>query len=430
MIIHIVQAGDTIDSISQKYQISTSKLLQDNGLEASVILVIGQTLVITYPLQSHTVQEGDTLGGIADAYHITVKQLLRNNPYLSDREYIYPGEIIAIRYHNAAIKISTNGYAYPFIDKGTLKKTLPFLTYLSIYNYQATSEGIIISGGDDFDDDEIVRMAWAYNVAPLMLLTTLTTQGKANIEVAYNILLNKEYQERNIDNILEILKSHNYYGLNLTFQYVSPTTVKLYEDFLARVSSRLNKEGYPVFVTINPRINYSMNDISFEKVDYSLLSQMAKELMFLTYNWGVALSPPVPNSVYMSKDFLNYVATQIPSEKINIGLSVIGYDWKLPYEPDTSKATALTFDRALALANDVNAVIQYDEEHQAAYFEYEDLSGFQHIVWFKDARSIDALVKLVLGYKFHGIGIWNIMQYFSQMWLVINTQYEIDTLPI
>lgn len=126
MIIHIVQAGETIDSITAKYQISKIKLLQDNGLSATVYLVVGQTLVIAYPIQTDTVQEGDTLDSIANSHDITVRQLLRNNPFLSDREYIYPGEMITIRYHNAETKISINGYAYPFIDKSILKSHYPF----------------------------------------------------------------------------------------------------------------------------------------------------------------------------------------------------------------------------------------------------------------------------------------------------------------
>lgn len=49
---------------------------------------------------------------------IAVLQLLRNSPYLSDREFIYPGETLVISYaDNIIMKLSINGYAYPFIDK-------------------------------------------------------------------------------------------------------------------------------------------------------------------------------------------------------------------------------------------------------------------------------------------------------------------------
>ncbi len=37
-----------------------------------------------------------------------------------------------------------------------------------------------------------------------------------------------------------------------------------------------------------------------------------------------------------------------------------------------------------------------------------------------------AYVKLAPQYGFYGVGVWNIMRFFPQMWLVINSQYEIE----
>ncbi|MDF2951775.1 MAG: Peptidoglycan-binding lysin domain protein, partial [Anaerocolumna sp.] len=49
-----------------------------------------------------------------------------------------------------------------------------------------------------------------------------------------------------------------------------------------------------------------------------------------------------------------------------------------------------------------------------------------HIVWFKDARSFNAIAYLVYEYGLQGLSIWNIMNYNSQLWLVININYEIE----
>ena len=39
-----------------------------------------------------------------------------------------------------------------------------------------------------------------------MFITTLTLQGKDNIETVYKLLLNEESQDRLIENILQLLK--------------------------------------------------------------------------------------------------------------------------------------------------------------------------------------------------------------------------------
>lgn len=167
MTIHIVQSGETIYSIADRYGVSVDRLILDNGILKPSRLVVGETIVILRPEMSYTIQEGDTLASIADKHEVTVFQLLRNNPYLSDREYIYPGETIVISYEEDKIRtIATNAYVYPFVDMNTLRRTLPFLTYLTIYSYEVTREGEI----NDIDDIEIIQTAKAYGVVPIMIL--------------------------------------------------------------------------------------------------------------------------------------------------------------------------------------------------------------------------------------------------------------------
>jgi spore germination protein len=127
--------------------------------------------------------------------------------------------------------------------------------------------------------------------------------------------------------------------------------------------------------------------------------------------------------------FINYVLGYIPPGKVIAGMATIGYDWELPFSAGLSNVYPLTLDRALDLARNVGATIQFDNISQTPYFLYSiNTSGSQieHIVWFIDARSINALLDLVNEYKLLGIGIWNITIYNTQLWLVIYSQYEIE----
>jgi Predicted glycosyl hydrolase len=90
---------------------------------------------------------------------------------------------------------------------------------------------------------------------------------------------------------------------------------------------------------------------------------------------------------------------------------------------------SLTLDHAIDLARNVGATIKFDDISQTPYFTYETtINGFfaAHIVWFIDARSINALLELVIKYQLHGVGIWNITIYNSPLWLVINSQFDIE----
>jgi spore germination protein len=425
MVIHVVKPGETIYTIAKLYGVTAEKLIQDNELKIYSNLVIGQTIVIVYPEQTYTIQEGDTLDSIASSNGITLMQLLRNNPFLFDKKFIYPGETLVIRFNTSDITIRTNGYTNPFMNRDILRKTLPYLTYLSIFGYRTTVGADIIG----IDDTEVIQIAKEFGVAPIMLLSTFTGQGVGSIETVYSILNNIDLMERHIENILYILREKGYYGLNLTLQYLNVANKQTYEFYITKLVNRLNSEGYLVFITLSPELIYYPNEITFERIDYTVLGQLVDGITLMSYNWGYSYGAPAPvTSASLLKEFYEYAITLIPPEKIFTGIPIMGYDWDLPYVVGISRANSLTFDSAIALAGQVGATIQFDEVSQTPYFEYVDKQyGIEHIVWFIDARSIDALVKLVPEFGLLGIGIWNIMYFFAQMWLVINSQYKLET---
>jgi spore germination protein len=428
MKIHVVQQGDTITSIAESYGITVERLLVDNDLPNPYDLVIGQSIIIVYPTITYTVQEGDTLNGIAVAYNTSILQLLRNNPFLSDREYIYPGETLVISYGEKRGKIATNGYANPFISIETLRKTLPYLTCLSIFGYTVTENAEILEP----NDEEIIEIAKEYHVAPIMLVSTLSYQGIGSAEAAYNILFNEENVNRYIENILNILRRKGLVGVSFIYTYLTSVNLDAYNNFTEEVTKQLNREGFIVLTSIPPRTEVQANIITFEKIDYSQIGNDANQIIVMNYSWGHNPGPPAPTaSIFMLQLYLDYLVTLIPTDEMYIGLPVFGYVWRLPYIIGVTEANALTYEAAITLASETGSEIKFDETSQNPYYELIDnRSGYpiEYNVWFVDARSINALIGLIEEYNLPGIAVWNIMSYFQQMWLLINSQYEIETI--
>lgn len=422
MTIHVVQNGDTINSIADTYGVSADRLILENGLKNPDRLVVGETIVILKPEVSYMIQEGDSLGSIADKYDVTIDQLLRNNPYLSDRKYIYPGETIVISYERNVIRaIATGGYAYPFINIDVLRKTLPFLTYLTIYSYEVTNEGEI----NDIDDIEIIQTAKAYGVAAIMMLTSSAQSIEEEIIVIHSILSSKEIQERVINNLILIMETKGYRGISINTPYIQQSDRSLYEEFVIEFTDRLSKAGYKVYITFNIRIFQLLTGTIFTGIDFAKLGREVDGITLISFAYGYSEGiPPGTTSLDTIERFIEYSTSLVPPEKTDIGIPVIGYIWKYPYIPGVSKGMAISYDSVIELAYDNNAEVEYDEITNAAYFQF--ISNDEYVVRFWDARSVDGFVKLVPEYGLHGVSIWNIMNWFPQMWLVINSQYEID----
>jgi spore germination protein len=425
MTIHVVQPGETLAYISDLYNIPVERLILENGINNPDNLVIGQTIVIVQPEVVYTVQAGDTLGSIAQQQGVSLMELLRNNPYLSDRQFIYPGETLVIRYQTNKIRtIATSGYIFPYIDRSILVKTLPFLTYLTIFNYRVTLEGSIIASEDD---TELIRLAKLYGVAPMMFVSTFTEQGVSSSEVVYSILSNPEVQDRLIDNTLAILESKGYYGVNMYAEYINYENIDYIADYLKRAADIFRARGYRIALTVTPEIKIEGQTITIERLDYSKLAVSVDAIAFSSYEWGRSYSLfSSVTPVNATREILNYAVSIIPPEKIFLGLITAGYDWQLPYVPGVSGANAVTYDSAIQIASEYGIPIQFNEAAQAPYFYYVNGEQDLHVVWFKDARSFNAIAGLVSEYGLQGLSIWTVMNFNAQLWFVINTQYDIE----
>ncbi|EST11331.1 C40 family peptidase [Sporolactobacillus laevolacticus] len=91
--VYIVQAGDTLWSISNHHGLSVQKIEQLNQLNDSMIYP-GQKIYVQEVSENYTIKSGDSLWSIAKIYGTTVEQLMKINHLSSDR--IYPDQGLAL----------------------------------------------------------------------------------------------------------------------------------------------------------------------------------------------------------------------------------------------------------------------------------------------------------------------------------------------
>ena len=425
MEIYVVRAGDTVYSIADMFGVTAERIIQNNGLLNPEKLVVGQTLVIQIPRTVHIVKAGDTLYSIARMYGKTVIQLLQNNPYLILNRELQIGEEVVIDYEGEKIgNVRVNGYAYPFINTSVLQMALPYLTTVTVFGYGFDTEGELYP--PRVNDDEVIRLAYDYSAAPIMLISSMDANGVFNSYIASEVFRNEAAQDNLIDNILSTMKQKGYVGLDVDFEFIEPDDRLAYQEFLRNVTARLNAEGYTVNVDLAPKVSADQPGLLYEAHDYEAIGGIADTVLLMTYEWGYMYSEPKAVApIPEVRRVLDFGVNVIEPKKIYMGVPNYGYDWNLPYVKGTA-ATVIGNDEAVRIAAQNNASIQFDERAQSPYFNYTDQFGRQHEVWFEDARSIDAKLRLINEYGLLGAGYWNIMRPFDQNWLVLNGIYNIE----
>lgn len=427
MKIHVVQKGETLFSIAQQYGVSARLLQKLNQAPTDGALVPGQTLVVLLPERTHVVRRGDTVWSIAREHGISTRELYQNNIFLQGQGALIPGEelILSLQDVHREGSLGVNGYAYPFINGDLLRQVLPYMTYATPFTYGIGADGGLVA----LRDEGILAAAGQYSVLPWMHLSTMTEEGRFSSARAEALLGSVPRQETLLGQIKEILKEKGYGGLDVDFEYIRPELGAAYAAFVDRLRRELNSLGCSVLVALAPKTFAGQRGLLYEAHDYAALGRAANGVLLMTYEWGYTAGPPMAVApLDKVRQVVDYALTEIPAEKLFLGVPVYGYDWPLPFREGVTRGGSVSPQEALALARRHGAEIRYDETAQAPWFRYTAAAGREHEVWFEDARSSYAKFRLAAEKGLQGVGLWNLMRPAPQTYLALHGGFEIEVM--
>lgn len=420
MIIHVVKAGESLYQIASRYGVSVNRIVEDNGISDPGRLVVGQALLIRKETTQYIVQPGDTIYAIADRFGIPVEQLLEANDLGYDA-IIYPGDALDIVYDNLdKVPMEINGFVYPNVDLDILRRYLPYLTYLSIFSYQVRADG----GLSSLNEEALISEAYRYDVAPLMVLTNIERPGEFSSDLIRSALASEAARNNLIENILNTMTRKGYYGVVFDFEYLYPEDRDLYNLFIQKAMERLHARGFILMSALAPKIRPDQPGLLYEAHDYRAHGAFLDRVIVMTYEWGYLYSEAMPVApVNLVEQVLRYTITEIPNEKILMGVPNYGYDFLVP-RVEGRPARLLTNLEAVDLAAAVNAAIRFNETAQSPYFDYY-ADNQHHQAHFEDARSIESKIKLAVDYDLAGLSVWTLMSYFPQLTVLIDYYLEV-----
>lgn len=318
--------------------------------------------------------------------------------------------------------IIVNGYAYPFINQTTLQQWTDSLTYLSSFSYGFNRNGDLIP----LSDENLILTAYRNGVGPVMVITPLDEEGNFSNELASYVLNNVAVRNRLINNIFNTVVSKDYVGVDFDFEFLFADDADEYVTLVSQTQERLNAIGAVTLVALAPKTYTEQPGLLYEGHDYVGLGEAADYSLLMTYEWGYTYGPPMAVApINNVREVLDYGITQIPPNKILMGIPNYGYDWTLPFVQGESEAENITNVEAVERAAIVGAEIQFDETAQTPFYEYTDNQGRQHVVWFEDERSLRAKLELVDEYGLAGVSFWTVMNPFPAAPRLLNEMYDV-----
>lgn len=420
MLFYFVKKGDTLTSISEEYHIPVAKLIADNDINNKNELSVGQCLIINNKSFVYEVKKGDTLTKISNEFHIDIAKLKNSNPNLTDKLQI--GQKIKINYENDnKERIKVNGYCYSGTKDEIIKKTLPYLSYLSIFAYKADENGDL----DNIDDDDIISYALDYNVAPIMVVTNIKKSGGFSSKIASSIINDESKTNRLFNNILNVLQNKKYYGVNFDFEYIYQDDKESFKSFIKKAYDFFKSRDYFISIALAPKTTSSQKGLLYEAHDYNFAGKNSDKIILMTYEWGYTYGDSQPVApLNKVESVVKYAVSQISPDKILLGIPNYGYDFDVP-RIKNKPAKSLSLKSANELAFEKKSEIKYGKESQTPYFNYAE-SNAKHEVQFDNAYSFYKKLELVDKYALSGISIWTITTFNTPYYLLLDYLFVID----
>lgn len=233
---------------------------------------------------------------------------------------------------------------------------------------------------------------------------------------ARSILATPAARQRAVERIAATLRDKKFTGVNIDLEAVPPGMRHEYTRFVELLANRLRPEGLIVSLSIPAKVRDNPADGWSGAFDYAALGRAADLVAIMAYDeHSPGYGPgPVASLPWVSR-VVSYAATQIPRQKLLLGVATYGYD----YLADGSSARGLSSLQAVRLAKTRGASIQWDDRAQAPYFNYRDEKSRERVVHYENADSLDPKLLLADREQLRGIAVWRLGMEEESIWPMI-----------
>jgi spore germination protein YaaH len=202
-------------------------------------------------------------------------------------------------------------------------------------------------------------------------------------------------------------------GIALDFEGLDPADRPHLTRFIHDLGAALRTAGKIYAIALPAKTQDARTGWS-GAYDYRAIANAADLYLVMAYGYAVASSPPGSTApMRWVAAAMNYAVSEIPRERLILGLPFYGYDWNLTQGPP---ARALRHDQVKDLIEATGATPALDGSGSRS-FRYES-NGDSHEVWYEDAESLALKLNLVNRLRLGGAGVWRLGQEDPGFWSV------------
>lgn len=236
---------------------------------------------------------------------------------------------------------------------------------------------------------------------PIMPSLANITNGAWSYGPVARMLHDPALRQQHVAEIVELVKRENYIGIDLDYEDLRSGDRAVFTAFVTELAAGLHAEGKLLSVALFAKTSDAGYDERNVAQDYAAIGRVADEVRLMAYDRHWSTSPPGPVApIGWIREVLAYAKSQMPPDRIVLGIPLSGYDWS------GGTAESVTWLQAFRLTGKHNLEPNYDARSQSPWFRYTDEEGNDHEVWFENAASSAAKFEAARGAGIRGVYLW------------------------
>jgi spore germination protein YaaH len=279
--------------------------------------------------------------------------------------------------------------------------------------YGVDAQGLVNGGPNNY----VLDLAKQHRL-PVMPIISMSAGRKG----FHDLLHDETAKQHMIESMLQQATEHGYVGYQFDFESISWTDRDAYTLLAKQTAEALHKHGLKLSIAVVPNGPGHAGVGPFSKwmwqywrgaYDLSALGKYADLICLMTYDQHTRWTTPGPvDGMPWMLDQLKYAVTQVPKDKLSLGIALYGYRWYTgnPVRDDGTEAsniaaTYIDADESMPLIQEQKAQVQWDPvEHESWFYFYRD--DMREWVFMPDAHSFRDRYALVKQYDLEGFCAW------------------------
>jgi len=211
------------------------------------------------------------------------------------------------------------------------------------------------------------------------------------------------------DSVIRLVEETGADGILVDLETLADNTQEGLTSLMKDIYTRLHPKGKLVMISVMSRTSATAEPW-YNEYNYHDLGQVTDYVQIMSYDKHYSTSAPGPVApVDWVRKVMAYAVTQIPSEKVLMGMPYYGRSWRSQGEGWVSKAFgwAVATQTATQFGATITRETTLTDPIGVPTFKYVDENGYSRTAYFDDRLSWGVKLNLVDEFSLGGVGGWS-----------------------